>query len=81
MLNAFGVSSKVDDAGQAIGRRYARTDECGIPYALTVDQNTLDRDEITTRELDSMAQVSMPLNDVPHVITALSKGDLTWADC
>ena len=52
MLNAFGVSSKIDDAGQAIGRRYARTDECGIPYALTVDQNTLDRDEITIRELD-----------------------------
>ena len=81
MLNAFGVSSKVDDAGQAIGRRYARTDECGIPYALTVDQDTLDRDEITIRELDSMAQVRMPLADVPHVLIALTKGELTWADC
>jgi glycyl-tRNA synthetase len=53
MLNAFGVSSKIDDAGQSIGKRYARTDECGIPFALTVDQDTIDNEVITIRELDS----------------------------
>jgi glycyl-tRNA synthetase len=36
-----GVSSKVDDSGQTVGKRYARTDECGIPYAITVDFDTL----------------------------------------
>jgi len=32
-----GVSSKVDDTGVSVGKRYARTDECGIPFAITVD--------------------------------------------
>ena len=34
------VSCKVDDSGQSIGRRYSRTDEIGIPFALTVDYDT-----------------------------------------
>jgi glycyl-tRNA synthetase len=40
-LTRAGVSSKVDDSTQTVGKRYARTDECGIPYALTVDFDTL----------------------------------------
>ena len=41
ILTRAGVSSKVDDSTQTVGKRYARTDECGIPYALTVDFDTL----------------------------------------
>ena len=55
MLNKVGITSKIDDVGQSIGRRYSRTDECGIPFALTVDRDTIDKDEITIRELNSMA--------------------------
>jgi glycyl-tRNA synthetase len=29
--------SKVDASGQSIGRRYARGDEVGTPYGVTVD--------------------------------------------
>ena len=36
------VSCKVDDTGQSIGKRYSRTDEIGIPFAITVDYQTLD---------------------------------------
>ena len=54
MLNKVGISSKIDDVGASMGRRYARTDECGIPFALTVDKTTLDKDEITIRELNGM---------------------------
>ena len=53
ILNKANLSSKIDDSGQSIGRRYARTDECGIPYAFTVDQETLDNNMITMRELDT----------------------------
>jgi len=31
------VSSKVDESGGSIGRKYARTDELGIPFGITVD--------------------------------------------
>jgi histidyl-tRNA synthetase len=49
-----GVTSKVDDSGQTVGKRYARTDECGIPFAITVDFDTLNDNTVTLRDLDSM---------------------------
>ena len=42
LLTRAGLSSKVDDSGVSVGKRYARTDECGIPYAFTVDHQTLE---------------------------------------
>jgi glycyl-tRNA synthetase len=35
------ITCKVDDTGQSIGKRYARTDEIGIPFGITVDYQTL----------------------------------------
>jgi glycyl-tRNA synthetase len=49
-----GVTSKVDDSGVTVGKRYARTDECGIPFAITVDFDTLKDETVTIRDLDSM---------------------------
>jgi glycyl-tRNA synthetase len=43
--------------GTSIGKRYARTDEIGVPYALTVDYDTLTDKCVTLRERDSMTQV------------------------
>lgn len=42
--------------------RYARTDEIGIPFAITVDFDTIEKDSslfetVTVRERDSMQQV------------------------
>lgn len=42
MLIRAGISNKLDDTGVTVGKRYARTDECGIPYALTIDFETLE---------------------------------------
>jgi len=49
------LSVEYDDGGQ-IGRRYRRQDEIGTPYALTIDDQTLEDDTITIRERDSLAQ-------------------------
>lgn len=62
MLTKAGVSSKIDDSGQTIGKRYARTDECGIPFAITVDFDTLNDQTVTIRDLHTMKQVRMPVN-------------------
>lgn len=61
MLTRAGIMSKIDDSGQAVGKRYARTDECGIPYAFTIDFTTLEDDTLTMRELETMKQVRLPL--------------------
>ena len=44
----------MDDSGQSVGRRYARTDECGIPFAITVDEKTVEENTVTLRQLDTM---------------------------
>ncbi|MFA5010401.1 MAG: glycine--tRNA ligase [Ignavibacteria bacterium] len=44
-----------DDSG-AVGRRYRRQDECGTPFCITVDSDTLSDNTVTVRERDSMAQ-------------------------
>lgn len=57
-LERAGVAARFDDAG-TIGKRYARMDEAGTPYCVTVDGQTLDgdqRDTVTLRDRDSKAQ-------------------------
>ena len=44
-----------DDSG-AVGRRYRRQDECGTPFCITVDSDTLTDNSVTVRHRDSMAQ-------------------------
>lgn len=80
LLTRAGVSSKIDDSGQTIGKRYARTDECGIPFAITVDFDTLENQTVTLRDLDTMKQVRMHINDLSSNITQLSNGLKTWVD-
>jgi glycyl-tRNA synthetase len=44
------------DPKQSIGRRYARMDEIGTPFCLTIDGDTLKDQTVTVRERDSMSQ-------------------------
>jgi glycyl-tRNA synthetase len=84
MLIRAGVSNKVDDSGVSVGKRYARTDECGIPFALTVDFETLEgktKDTVTMRDLDSMKQIRLPIEEVSDIILDLSANRISWNDC
>jgi glycyl-tRNA synthetase len=53
--------AEYDDSGQ-IGRRYRRQDEIGTPYALTIDEQTLEDDTVTIRDRDSLAQERIPIS-------------------
>ncbi len=58
------------DVSGAVGRRYARMDEAGTPYCVTIDGQTLEDDTMTVRERDTMEQVRMK---TPELIEFLSK--------
>ena len=73
-----GVTSKVDDSGVTVGKRYAITDECGIPFAITVDFDTLKDETVTIRDLDSMKQVRLPISEVAQNVNAMTNGLLKW---
>lgn len=49
---------------QAIGRRYARADELGIPFAMTIDLETVNDRQVTLRERDSCRQVRGPVESL-----------------
>ena len=56
-LKSCGISHKIDDSGGSIGRRYARTDEIGIPFGVTIDFDTVQSNSATVRERNSMRQI------------------------
>ena len=53
--------TQYDDA-QSIGRRYRRQDEIGTPYCVTIDFQSLEDNQVTIRERDSMQQVRLPVS-------------------
>jgi len=54
----------VFDEKDSIGRRYYRMDEIGVPFAVTIDYDTLKDDTVTIRERDSKKQVRMRISEL-----------------
>ena len=74
------LSTRVDKSSAALGRRYARSDELGVPFAVTVDFDTLTDDTVTIRERDSMIQVRLPKEEITPVIFAIVHKKMSWED-
>ena len=52
-----------DDTG-SIGKRYRRSDAIGTPYAITIDDDTINNGTVTLRDRDTMEQVKMSVDEV-----------------
>ena len=52
------------DAKQSIGKRYARMDEAGTPFCITVDGDTLHDQNVTIRNRDTAQQEKVALDQV-----------------
>jgi glycyl-tRNA synthetase len=57
------VPCDFDDAG-SIGKRYARSDEIGIPCCVTVDYDTLKDGTVTIRDRDTTKQERIKISDI-----------------
>uniref|UniRef100_A0AAZ3P528 Glycine--tRNA ligase n=1 Tax=Oncorhynchus tshawytscha TaxID=74940 RepID=A0AAZ3P528_ONCTS len=77
-----GVSHKVDDSSGSIGRRYARTDEIGVAFGITIDFDTVNKTPhtATLRDRDSMRQIRAEVSELPGIIRDLANGVMTWAE-
>ncbi|TVU00118.1 hypothetical protein EJB05_54486, partial [Eragrostis curvula] len=75
-LTTAGISHIIDTTAISIGRRYARTDEIGVPFAVTVVSAT----SVTIRERDSKEQIRVGIDEVASVVKQLTEGQSTWAD-
>ena len=58
-----GVITYYDDGG-TIGRRYARMDEIGTPFCITVDHDTLKDKSVTIRDRDTTKQERKKIDEV-----------------
>jgi len=74
------LSTRVDKSTAALGRRYARSDELGVPFAVTVDFDTLKDDTVTVRERDSMVQIRLAKSEVTKLMFDIVHGRTTWED-
>ena len=52
-----------DETG-SIGKRYRRSDAIGTPYAVTIDDNTLNDNTVTLRNRDTMEQITLSIDEV-----------------
>lgn len=73
-MAALNISNKIDTSGTTIGKKYARVDEVGIPFAITIDQDSVEKGIVTVRERDSTEQIKVPMNRVAALIAALVDG-------
>ncbi|GFZ17307.1 glycyl-tRNA synthetase [Actinidia rufa] len=71
-----GVLTDMLFLGTSIGKRYARTDELGVPLAITVDSTS----SVTLRERDSKQQIRVNVEEVASVVKEVTDGFSTWAD-
>jgi glycyl-tRNA synthetase len=78
-LTSNGISAKLDTTAISIGKRYARTDELGVPFAVTVDHRSTTDATVTVRERDSCGQVRVPIPQVPELLRKLCNMSENWA--
>ena len=57
-----------DEAG-SIGKRYRREDEIGTPYCVTIDFDTLEDNQVTIRDRDTMEQVRISIDELENWIS------------
>lgn len=79
-LSAAGLINRIDDSGQSIGRRYARADEIGTPFGITVDFESLADSSVTVRERDSTLQIRCSVVAAVSAISDMVAGRKTWED-
>lgn len=51
-----------------IGRRYRRMDAIGTPYCITIDHQTLQDNNVTIRDRDTMLQDRIPVDGISEIV-------------
>lgn len=75
LVSLRGVQIDLDSSG-SIGKRYARADEIGIPWAVTIDHTTLEDGTVTIRRRDDQVQVRVSSGDLHGHISNSTIGSL-----
>ena len=70
MLKKRFGTVEFDDNGN-IGKRYRRQDEIGTPFCITIDFDTIEKDDtVTVRDRDTGSQSRMPISELVSFVEA-----------
>jgi glycyl-tRNA synthetase len=77
-MRRLNISTRTDDSKASIGRRYARNDELGIPYAVTIDFQSVQDGTVTLRERDTTKQIRENAETIIQVVKDLCENNMAW---
>ncbi len=66
-----------DESG-SVGRRYARNDELGTPYCVTIDSDSFAGKDVTIRDRDSTKQIRVKISELRDVFRKMISGELKF---
>jgi glycyl-tRNA synthetase len=67
-LQRTGAVRAVYDDTAGIGKLYRRQDEVGTPLCITVDHQSLEDNQVTIRDRDTMEQERVPIAEIEKII-------------
>ena len=68
-----------DESG-SIGRRYARNDEIGTPFCITIDGDSTEDKSITIRNRDDGKQKRIKISEIKNSLRKLISGEIEFKD-
>ena len=68
------------DKSGSIGRRYARADEIGTPFCITVDFDSLKDKTVTIRDRDTTKQVRVKTAELKDILRKLIDAEIKFKD-
>jgi glycyl-tRNA synthetase len=75
LKNCFDVF--YDEKG-SIGKRYARADEIGVPFGITIDYQTLSDNSVTIRDRNTTKQKRIKIENLSSILWKLVNGQIEF---
>ncbi|OQS53987.1 Glycine--tRNA [Ecytonucleospora hepatopenaei] len=73
-----GLYAVVNLRNVSIGKKYLTSDEIGIPFVVTVDKETEEKNMVTVRNRDNTEQIQLELNKLEDVLIKLINEKVNW---
>ena len=66
------------DKSGSIGRRYARNDEIGTPFCITIDGESIKKKDVTIRDRDTTKQIRVKTSELKNILRQLIEREIEF---
>jgi glycyl-tRNA synthetase len=70
--------SIIYDKSGSIGRRYARNDEIGTPFCITIDGDSFKNKDVTIRDRDTKKQIRVKIEELNNILRKLIEKEISF---